>query len=85
MRERGRDRIVSNLDDSRGCAGTKDKRGEREGNKEKNEEAKDGADVMRSDEESISETQQRKNLRQFSRILMNIYYPCCLSHQHFSF
>lgn len=85
MRERGRDRIVSNLDDSRGCAGTKDKRREREGNKEKNEEAKDGADVMRSDEESISETQQRKNLRQFSRILMNIYYPCCLSHQHFSF
>lgn len=63
MRERGRDRIVSNLDDSRGCAGTKDKRGEREGNKEKNEEAKDGADVMRSDEESISETQQRKKLR----------------------
>lgn len=85
MRERGRDRIVSNLDDSRGCAGTKDKRGEREGNKEKNEEAKDGADVMRSDEESISETQQRKKLRQFSRILMNIYYPCCLSHQHFYF
>lgn len=85
MRERGRDRIVSNLDDSRGCAGTKDKRGEREGNKEKNEEAKDRADVMRSDEESISETQQRKKLRQFSRILMNIYYPCCLSHQHFCF
>lgn len=85
MRERGRERIVSNLDDSRGCAGTKDKRGEREGKKEKNEEAKDGADVMRSDEESISETHQRKKLRQFSRILMNIYHPCCLSHQHFCF